>query len=337
VEYDNGRSVSNPIAIATNGHLAIIDTFYSRKAVIYIYMKDSSTNLSNGYFVDEAPAKFVFDSIDLPNKKPVFTTINANAISEMGEKQLKDFTAKEEADASLFFRENGNKLGSDSMLSLEANKRILAVTNKRLAFIARNSNQYYSFWFFRKNIIGNLLLDADTLMNFYRKTFPGYFQKSDEGDQITTFLNGRLISSSHHSMAPDFTSRDIRDEKIILKNYRGKYVLLSFWATWCLPCVAELPAMREIRKSTTDQKLEMISISFDKDLQTLQQYLKTHEMNWVNIYYDEKMSKQYGVSSLPRLFLIDDQGRVVYDRKTDEKQYTSLSILKKIIEDAKLN
>ena len=94
--------------------------------------------------------------------------------------------------------------------------------------------------------------------------------------------------------------------------------------------------MREIRKKTSDTKLEIISISYDTDKELFVKGIKKYEMNWVNIFYDEDISKKFGVSSLPMLFLIDDKGRVVYSRKSDETSYTKLGVLRKIIDRANL-
>lgn len=338
IEFDNGRVISKSLSIPSNGKLSLSDSFYSIKAVIYLRIKDSINEYSNAYFVSNKPAKFIFQYIDTVTNKAIFKTINADELSEVGEKQYKAFTLKEERDISDFFRGNGEKMSKgDSNAIATSNQKILAVINKRLEFIKENRDLYYSFWVFRKNIIGNLLLNPDSLLNFYHTTFLPDFKKTEEGDQIISFLNGRLISSKNKTLAPEFSSFDLTGKKINLKNYRGKFIILNFWATWCVPCIAEIPALGQIRKETSSKKLEFIAISFDDDIEVMKTGIKKYKLDWnVNIHYDETIRKKYGVSSLPMLFLIDDKGRIIYNRKTDETQFTELVVLKKLIKELEL-
>jgi thiol-disulfide isomerase/thioredoxin len=337
VEYDNGKTTKACASSFLKGHLTISDSFYALKAMITISKIDNNQKYSNSYFISEKPAKFTYKSFDSSNNKLVLENFNAIDLGAAGENSLKQYTSKEESDVSEFFMKNGSKVGrNDSAAVVESNVKISAIIKKRLKFVEKNNSSYYSFYYFRKNLIGNLILSPDSLLNIYNNTFPSVYRNSFEGDEIVKFLKGRLLSSIKHSISPDFSTLDINGKKIDLKKFKGKYVLLSFWATWCSPCVAELPAIREIRKSTSDKKLEIISISYDTDKELFRKGIKNYEMNWVNIFYDEDISKKYGVSSLPMLFLIDDTGRVVYSRKTDETEYTKLAVLRKIINNANL-
>ena len=337
VEYDNGKTTKTIRQKFVNGHLTLTDTFYAFKAMITISKSDSNQRFSNSFFVNELPATFAYKSIDSSRKKLVFENTNALDLGDAGENELKKYTSKEELDVSEYFRKNGSKVaGNDSVAVAESNVKISAIINKRLEFVLLNNSSYFSFYYFRKNLIGNLILPPDSILKLYNTTFPKAFRKSFEGDEIVKFLNGRLLSAAKHSISPDFSTVDINGKKIELHKMRGKFVLISFWATWCSPCVAELPAMREIRNITSDTKLEIISISYDTDKELFLKGIKKYEMNWVNIFYDEDISKKFGVSSLPMLFLIDDKGRVVYSRKSDETSYTKLGVLRKIIDRANL-
>ena len=102
--------------------------------------------------------------------------------------------------------------------------------------------------------------------------------------------------------------------QVDLKNYRGKVVLVDFWATWCGPCVGEIPHVLEAYKKYHSQGFEVIGISLDKDKGKLTSFLAEKGMTWPQ-YFDGKgwnneISKKHGINGIPAMWLIDKQGRV---------------------------
>ena len=118
-------------------------------------------------------------------------------------------------------------------------------------------------------------------------------------------------SSLVHSVAPDFSLRDLNNQPLDLANYRGKVVLLDFWATWCTPCRGEIPHFVELQDKYREQGLQVIGISMDDDAKPVREFYQQFKMNYPVALGNEKVAEAYGgVLGLPVAFLIGRDGRV---------------------------
>lgn len=111
--------------------------------------------------------------------------------------------------------------------------------------------------------------------------------------------------------APNFQVMDIRGEELSLEQYRGQVVLLDFWATWCGPCIAEMPNIKQTYERYKDQKFQIIGISLDRSMAPLEAYIQGKGIAWRQ-YLDSsgRISSLYGVRGIPSTFLIDGVGIV---------------------------
>ena len=141
-------------------------------------------------------------------------------------------------------------------------------------------------------------------------------------EQDKTERTGELSSSSGASpspsrnqfvnkRAPDFRVMDTRGEELTLAQYRGQVVLLDFWATWCGPCIAEMPNVKLAYAKHRDRKFQIIGISLDSSIAPLEAYIQREGIEWRQ-YLDStgQISGLYGVRAIPSTFLIDGSGIV---------------------------
>ena len=114
--------------------------------------------------------------------------------------------------------------------------------------------------------------------------------------------------------ALDFHVTDLNGEALSLEQYRGQVVLLDFWATWCPPCIAEIPNVRKTYEKYKDQKFQIVGISLDRSREPLEAYIEKESLTWLH-YWDNtrKVSNLYKVQGIPSTFLIDGAGVI---RKT---------------------
>jgi len=111
--------------------------------------------------------------------------------------------------------------------------------------------------------------------------------------------------------APPFTLTDINGQPLRLADYKGKVVLLDFWATWCAPCRSEIPKLVEWQKQYGPQGLQVIGISMDDDAKPVPAFVQQFKIDYPVAVGDAKLADQYGgVFGLPVTFVIGRDGQI---------------------------
>jgi|SRR6516164_2505374 peroxiredoxin len=117
------------------------------------------------------------------------------------------------------------------------------------------------------------------------------------------------------NLAPDFTVKDIDGRKLTLSDYKGKVVLLNFWATWCAPCRTEIPHFVEMQNRFGLNGFQVIGISMDDDAKPVREFAQQFGLNYPVAVGDDKLAESYGgVLGLPISFIIDREGRIYAKR-----------------------
>jgi len=108
--------------------------------------------------------------------------------------------------------------------------------------------------------------------------------------------------------------KTLEGKEIDLKDFRGKVVLVDFWATWCGPCIAEMPNVKKLHKQYRDKGFEVLAVSVDANKAALEKFLAKENLPWVSIHDvagEGSLSDYYGVMFIPLPILVDREGRVV--------------------------
>ncbi len=117
-------------------------------------------------------------------------------------------------------------------------------------------------------------------------------------------------------MAPGFTLEKAGGGVVTLEKYRGSAVIVNFWATWCKPCVEEMPALERIHRNRAGSGVSVIGVNYRQKAKRVERFIKENSITFpVALDSKGKTAKIYGVNALPHTVLVDKDGKVVKSRE----------------------
>lgn len=123
--------------------------------------------------------------------------------------------------------------------------------------------------------------------------------------------NGALKASNRRLPAPDFALKDLDGKTVHLSDYKGKVVLLDFWATSCGPCRIEIPWFTEIQRAKKDQGFEVLGVSLDDGWEDVKPFLIAKKVNYRIVLGNDETTHAYGgIDAIPTTLLIDKKGNI---------------------------
>ncbi|TYR31786.1 AhpC/TSA family protein [Sphingobacterium phlebotomi] len=195
-------------------------------------------------------------------------------------------------------------------------------------FVEDNVDSYYALNVYYFNVLGNKFDPEEIEPLFLR--FPEHLRNSELGkktwDKIQT---GKRMTTG--SVAVDFTQNDLNDQPFTLSSLRGKYVLVDFWASWCVPCRQENPNLVKAYEALKDKNFEIVGVSLDQNKSAWENAVKTDNLPWIHVSdlqgWKNEVSTLYGIASVPQNFLINPEGIIIGTNVRGEKLTETLTTL----------
>ncbi len=126
-------------------------------------------------------------------------------------------------------------------------------------------------------------------------------------------LSAQSPEASDAEPAPDFELSDLEGNRVSLASFRGRTLLLDFWATWCAPCVFQIPVLNEFYLEHKDEGVAVLGISIDVDPEeVIPPFLEENPTLYPVLLGDEALARRYGAPGFPALVVVDPEGRIVY-------------------------
>jgi peroxiredoxin len=166
--------------------------------------------------------------------------------------------------------------------------------------------------------ISKLSNDVDQSSDQYLKFGNSYFKitKIAPDGKFITLVKENVTSQTEAAQtgfkAPGFTAKTISGDEISLNSFKGKYVYLDFWGSWCMPCRYEIPGLKKIYKKYRNRPFTIIGIANDKK-DNLEKFVKQNDVRWSQILQDKdkQIINEYNVQGYPTTFLIDTSGTIL--------------------------
>ncbi len=200
-------------------------------------------------------------------------------------------------------------------------------TESIMGFIKDNLDDPFSLDLFAEFVLRNTLFDYSISKDF----FDVYIDKLIHVPQFRKYIETLLEAKTYYSMenikAPLFFTTTLDNKNLSSEGLKGQYVLINFWATFCVPCREEFPALKKIIEAYNGNGLTTISVSLDNDIEAVKQFVAQNNMNWNQVVSDTKIISVFGINPIPQIYLIDPDGIIVYNKFLKENHDTDLSIL----------
>lgn len=232
----------------------------------------------------------------------------------------------------------------DSLLTLLRISRIRFL-EKNIQFIKQHPSDYISLYYLNRHLVNARELGADSLLAIF-SLLGREMRETKLGKSLHARLS-KMKSLLINEPMPEFAFKTLSGEWINLSSFKqNKYVLLCFWASWCKPCIENIPVLSELAKTYGENGLQLISISLDDNETKWVSSVKKYKLSWMQTIDDtrhtngEGISNLYDVNLIPQYFLINRDGILIYHnfQYSETDDYSVLkNLLKRELGQARVN
>lgn len=190
-------------------------------------------------------------------------------------------------------------------------KRLADLQSEADKFIPKNPSSHVSL--FLLSVITQISQNVGAIEKQYNGLSDA-LKNSAQGKEIATYISYAKVGAIG-TAAIDFTQNDVNEKPVSLSSFKGKYVLVDFWASWCRPCRMENPNVVKVFNKFKDKNFTVLGISLDQQKEAWVNAIAKDRLTWTHVsdlqYWNNAVAQLYRVQSIPQNFLIDPSGKIV--------------------------
>ncbi len=182
----------------------------------------------------------------------------------------------------------------------------------KIQYIKEHPDEYFSLQALAYFLFADVSKTPDIMTTLYN-SLSSELRELPEGKK----LKERMIALSDikpGKEAPVFTIPDAAGKMVSLSDFKGNYVLIDFWASWCGPCIELMPQLKKFVEKNKSRGMKVISVSLDENKEAWLQAVKKHQLNWTNVSelkgWNGQVSVQYNIQYIPLAILVDPEGKI---------------------------
>ncbi|MBP1618440.1 MAG: Thiol-disulfide oxidoreductase resA [Bacteroidetes bacterium] len=215
------------------------------------------------------------------------------------------------------------------MAKIEARDEELSKQEKMIlkSFLQQNKSSFVNFFVLSQ--IGGYAPDVAEIEPLFQ-SLSSSLKSTTEGKEFAEKI-ASLKAVGVGAIAPDFTQNDTKGNPVKLSSFRGKYILVDFWASWCGPCRRENPAVLEAYNQFKDKNFTILGVSLDNAQANWEKAIEADKLAWTQVSdlrgWQNEVAVLYGVQSIPQNFLLDPNGKILAKNLRGEELKSKLNEL----------
>ena len=190
---------------------------------------------------------------------------------------------------------------------------VLGGATKRYDLAKQKLQGRVLYWFLAGELRIGIKFGSEAYVDARWQSFEESNPFSEYTEALQAEMNKTLVLQPGQP-APDFTLHDPDGQPVSLNQFKGKVVLMDFWASWCGPCIGDLETLRQIKEQLAAQPVVFLNVSLDANEGAWKRAIAKHQIQGVHVRSDGAVTQAYNVFDIPRYYLVDSQGLIVEER-----------------------